>query len=168
MKKHHINLGLTVIGAIVTGLTGFFAYQWNLIKNIDFTVGKVSLIGITGQNVKLRLFLNLENKSSVDVFVDEYDIDIFVNGTNVGKLDYHKKQYIKAKGITQLELVFVIPFKQYFNISDALQMVGYFLNDKSKINIALKGNLKARHWKFNFDVPIDVKWNLSEFFEDKK
>ena len=151
------------VGAVLLGLIGHITRQIYLVKQIAYSLQGFVINDLKNNNLTASVVLRVHNKSDVTATIENYDIDAYINGINVGKIDYSKKQTIKANGDTDIIIRFNVPLKQYFNITDVLNLVKYYLTDKSKINFALKGALKIKHSVFTINLPINNTFNLTDF-----
>ena len=160
------NIALLSTGLVVGGFALHSAIQYHELMNYDYTIGNVLVKHIDRNTISVEVHINLDNKSMIDAHIFSYDIDVYLNDKYVGKLVSDKKQYIKANGISDLVLFVDVPLKQHFNIGEILKMLDWYFTDPSKINFRLFGKIKAKHWIIPLNIPVDIKYNLSEILDE--
>ena len=161
MNKKTIIL-LSAVVLVVGGFTANMVYQLGKLKDITYKLIGGSVKLLTKEKVILNLAVEVDNPSDIDAYIYNYDMEVFLNGTIAGLVKYDKEQYLKANGKTNIILSVHIAMKQYFNIGEIIEYLSYFISDKSKLNIEVKGAIKVKHNMFPARIPVDIIFNLAE------
>lgn len=151
------------IGAIVYGLYRFYKYQVSLAMEYCYKITNYKFNALDQNGINMDLFLKIENKSDFIITILGYDLDILVNGKNVGHVVSKTQYTLLNKSITEIGINVLFNPLSSFSLVDVIALLTYAVTDKSKFIIEVKGTISG---KMNFiqikNFPIDIKMSLAD------
>ncbi|MEK6879111.1 MAG: hypothetical protein AABY22_05855 [Nanoarchaeota archaeon] len=158
MKIFGIIAALVLIpGAIFVGI------GVRLLSKINFKVKSFKVKSLDAQYINIDLVLDVINPSKLDVKIDGYNINVFLNGIKVANLISIYKKTLKGEETSLLTLPIAIDFKKSFGQILSKEIIGYFLTrNYEKIVIRLSGNFKGEILKIPISTKIDITYTLAE------
>jgi len=152
-----LKIGLITLFSIFF-LTSCFDYE-----DVEFKgVQNFGLEGRSGGNITVRIDLNVNNPNNYNIKIKKSSLDVFVNGSKVGKTKM--KNNIVLKKNQQDVYPLYLTFSEKELKSSALASIGSLLTGRMKVRI--KGNIKAKVYGIGKKFPIDVEEpvNLGSLF----
>ncbi len=150
-------IGLITLFSIVF-LTSCFDYE-----DVEFKgVQNVGLEGREGGKVTLRIDMKVNNPNNYNIKIKKSSLDIFVNGSYVGKTKMKNNITLKKNQQNVYPLYLTLSEKELK--SSALSSFGSLLRGSMKVRI--QGNIKAKVYGIGKKFPIDVEQpvNLGSLF----
>ena len=155
--------------AAISGFT-YVAYQvgqqFLKLRKIDYEFKRYAIKKITRKFIAIDTVVTVINPTDLDVMIQSYDINIFLNGKYVGKSKYKKPQMIKANTRTDIIIEIGVNLKQYFNLSEILQLSALVLKAPSKVKFHYEGLVKIKHSIVTATIPVKIDYSLKEMLED--
>lgn len=143
----------TVIFLAVAAAGAYLVYQWRKIQQYTVTYGGQKLFSATADRVVADIYLNVTNPSDVDLTIDGYAVDMYVNGSFTGKLTSNVKQLIKAKSNSKFTVSLDFNPTQVLGQSVNITFLRNLIKNRSGIEIKLKGEVKIFGF---FNLPVDI------------
>jgi LEA14-like dessication related protein len=131
---------------------------------MDYAGAKIKSLSF--KNIQLTAYFKLTNPGMATITLINQDYDVYMNGKFVTHMKYSEPFTIKP-GIN------IMPLEISANYGDLIKAgwsnLSDLLNDKSKVNISLKGTytLKIGFLKFN-KVALNENFNLGQLTEPKQ
>jgi LEA14-like dessication related protein len=154
---------LAGIGAIVYGLYKFYKYQVSLAMEYCYKISNYKINALDQNGINMDLFIKIENKSDFVITIVGYDLDILINGKDVGHIVSSSQYTLLNKSITEISVNVLFNPLASFNLMDVVSLLSYAATDKSKFIVEVKGTISG---KMNFiqikNFPIDIKMSLAE------
>ncbi len=165
MKKFWIGAGILAgLGTIALIGYSYVKKQAKLIQGMCYSFAGYKIIKASLSHIDLEVYIQLTNKSKINLTVTGYDIDVSGNGTNLVKIKNNTLiQNILANGSSTITLSIGFDTKplirSIFNIQTIL---GSIINPES-IEFGFKGTLNATALGFQAkNLPIDKTLKLNE------
>lgn len=111
------------------------------------------------KNVKLKMDLPIKNENNFSFTVKKLDLDLYVNGRNVGKLKQTKKIIIKKKCDNVYPVHFEISTKEALN--NVLFLYGELQKRNPELNAT--GTVKVSKFVFSKKIKVNQNQNLIGF-----
>ena len=108
--------------------------------------------------IKLILNIRIDNPNTFNIKVKKTDLNLFVNGTDAGKINLEDKLIILKKTETDYDFVLTADQKQ---VSRAVVQAGIGIALTGKVNINVKGWIKGKVFGIGKKIDIDEKQSLS-------
>lgn len=160
-----------IIGGILIGvgaLAWYIKRQANLLKDFCFNFVGYKIINLNRDRITIELKLDIKNKSDIDVTINGYNFDIFMNGAYVSKVLSKKVQKIAKHGFSILNLTVDIEPKKNKSLAN-WDFLSRVLLDVNNIKVKIKGDLSATALGINAkNVPVDLEMKLKEMLPDSK
>jgi LEA14-like dessication related protein len=119
-------------------------FEWNLL-DIDF--GKIENNNISGK-IKFRFY----NKSDIEITIEEFYLDLYINNEYVGWLRDDGKFVIPAKGYNDLDFDFtLLPQFVLKNLMD----IFYIATKQKDAILGLKGIAKAKSGFMTYVIDLN-------------
>ncbi|HOK37720.1 MAG: LEA type 2 family protein [Bacteroidales bacterium] len=112
------------------------------------------------QNVKFTIDLPIENPNDFSFNVKRLDINLYVNGKNVGKLKQNGNVKIKAKCKQDYPVAFEVTTKEAVN--NVLFLVGEL--QKRNPDLRAQGSIKVSKFGISKKIKVDHTENLQKYF----
>jgi LEA14-like dessication related protein len=152
-----LRIGLFTLFSIVF-LTSCFDYE-----DIDFKgVQNIGLEGRSRGTITVRIDMKVNNPNNYNIKIKKSSLDVFVNGSKVGKTKMKNDVVLKKNHQDVYPLYLTFSEKELK--SSALASIGSLLTGKMKVRI--KGDIKAKVYGIGKKFPIDVEEpvNLGSIF----
>jgi len=152
-----LRIGLITLFSVVF-LTSCFDYE-----DVDFQgVQNVGLEDRSGGTVTVRIDMKVNNPNNYNIKIKKSSLDVFVNGSKVGKTKM--KNNIVLKKNTQDVYPLYLTLNEKDLKGSALASIGSILTGSMKVRI--KGDIKARVYGIGKKFPIDIEEpvNLGSMF----
>lgn len=150
------------ISALIAGIYMFYKYQIKQALSYCYKIANISILKVSTSLISLKVFVKIQNKSSFFIELKGYDFDIYVNSLYVANVKSDNTQIIANNAISDINFQIDFDPGNIFKVSDIALIVGYFLTDKSKIVISIKGNFVAKMNFIRIKMPVDFKMTLAE------
>jgi LEA14-like dessication related protein len=161
MRKTLFLFGL---GSLAFGLWRYYKRQLELISKISYKVVGVNLISVAP--LTLDITTELTNNSEVAFTIRGYDIDVYVNGERVAKVNESGlDQKLKGFG-DKSRISFTTTFAGLKSYGDGgiKGLLSGVLDNLGDTTISFKGKVSVKRGLFEFsDYPVDLEWKLAEF-----
>jgi len=146
--------------AILVAVVSYLVIQLMKISKAPLTYAGMKIRSVSLAKIDLTVFFKLLNTGTASVTVSEQEYDVFINGKLVSHMKY-SEPFVIRPGEN------IVPMEVTIRLSDAVRAgianLSDIINDKSKINIALKGkrSMKVGFLSFN-NVAINEIFNLGD------
>lgn len=127
-KKAFIYGIIGSIGALALYATYSIMKQVRLIKQMKVTFGSAKLLPNVGKDMGVKIILNVENTSNLNIMIDMVNFDIYMNGLYINKILQKTSQQVSGKTTSKVEFnVYFNPLElmQGFNVSLILSAIDY-------------------------------------------
>lgn len=149
MKKVLLFSGIGLAGF---GLYRYFKYQVDMALNYDYKIKNFKILEYDNQNIKVSLELEITNKSSFEILVNEYDL----------KLSYKGKNFASAKSNKPFKVLpdnsFKLKTEGVINVQETKISILPFVRDvlaKKPINVEVSGFVKVKFIGLNHTISFD-------------
>ena len=116
-------------------------------------------IGCIDQNeIQLTLNMKIDNPNNFNIKVKKTNLNLFVSGSDAGKIKLYDKVIILKKSETDYDFVLIANQQQ---VSKAIIQAGIGIALTGKINIQVKGWIKGKVYGIGKKIDIDEKQSLS-------
>lgn len=165
-KKAFIFGVIGSIGALALYATFSIMKQIQLIKQMKVTLGSIKVIPNVGKDMGIKVSLNLENTSNLNISVDMINFDIYMNGLYINKILQKTSQRIDGKKTSTIE------FNVYFNPLELMQGLNINLIlsaiDYKNIELKIVGYVSGSVDGINFaNYPFQLQDKLGNLLEKK-
>ena len=140
--------GISLVGY---GLYNYFKKQVKLLKDFEWKFLNLKIQNIDLQLIKGVVTIRFASKSDLEFLVEQFVLDVYVNGEKSGYVNDVKQTLIPANGYTDIDIQFSIN-PQYL-IKDATDILAYTLKKKDAI-ITLSGYVQVSSNFVSTTVPI--------------
>lgn len=163
-------------GTLAYGGYRYFKHQVNLALSYNYNIADIKILELNDQRADIRVDVKLENKSSFEVQVTEYDIDLFYGTTKIAHTDSGEPFKIYPESSVTVTAIGSIVF------GDAFKALGPFITNvmqRKPINIQVSGHVKIKFLgiphtiafekqSFNYSMDLLKDMGLSEKYEALK
>lgn len=126
----------------------------------------VELVKVNGYNIgrsdekeiKLTLNLKIDNPNNFAIKVKKTNLNLFVSGSDAGKIKLNDKVIILKKSETDYDFVLTADKNQ---VSKAVVQAGIGIALTGKVNLNVKGWIKGKVFGIGKKIDIDEKQSLS-------
>jgi LEA14-like dessication related protein len=147
-----LRIGLITLFSVVF-LTSCFDYE-----DVDFKgVQNIGLEDRSGGIITLRMDIKVNNPNSYNIKIKKSSLDVFVNGSKVGKTKMKNNIVLKKNHQDVYPLYLTLSEKELK--SSALSSIGSLLTGKMKVRV--KGEIKAKVYGIGKKVPIDLEESVN-------
>ena len=147
-----LRIGLITLFSVVF-LTSCFDYE-----DVDFKgVQNIGLEDRSGGIITLRMDIKVNNPNSYNIKIKKSSLDVFVNGSKVGKTKMKNNIVLKKNHQDIYPMYLTLSEKELK--SSALSSIGSLLTGKMKVRI--KGEIKAKVYGIGKKVPIDLEESVN-------
>ena len=133
--------GLVVMGA---GLALYYKHQLDLAMQYCYKITNFKPLKVSKDLISFELYMKLENKSSFAVSLQGYAFDIYLNDKKISHVESKANQILKNNGVSEMHFTVNFDPKSVWDLSYIIQLMTYFITDKSKIKIRCVGKLDAK------------------------
>lgn len=144
------------VGLLLWRAWEYFRSQSRLLDQWDWAVKSVRLITL-GKTIEMELVLDITNNSNLNASMTAIDIDVYLDGKNVGRAQSSDVFYFGPYATNPLRLRFRT------SGSNLLFVVKQMISKGIGIPVWLKGDAKAETVAGVFvPVPVDYKTTINE------
>ncbi len=156
-----------IITAVLAGIGGTLWYLYNqvrLLKEYCMEFAGYKIIGASAKAVGMEIYLNILNKSNLDVTVTGYDIDVFLDNRFVAKIQDIAHQLIRSEAKSRLVLPVNFAPKDLFKGIKVFQFIKNIAFQPENIVIKLSGTLSVKGGNLVTlkNLPVDYTATLRE------
>lgn len=153
---------------LITGIAGILAAigytvwrEYNLLWRYEWWFKNYIVRQLNKSRAVIDFYFDVENKSSLDVTIESYDIDMYAEGVKVAKLTGTRKQLIKANAMSTFSLRADFVPQNVLNTQQIAIFIAAFTGF-GDINLQFKGHFNASHSfvklrKFPFNYTTSLK-----------
>ena len=152
-----LRIGLVILFSVFF-LTSCFDYE-----DVEFKgVQNIGLDDRSGGTITVRIDMKVNNPNSYNIKINKSSLDVFVNGSKVGKTKMKNNIVLKKNHQDLYSLYLTLSEKELKR--SALSSIGSLLTGRMKVRI--KGEIKAKVYGIGKKFPIDVEEpvNLGSIF----
>ena len=152
-----LRIGLVILFSVFF-LTSCFDYE-----DVEFKgVQNIGLDDRSGGTITVRIDMKVNNPNSYNIKINKSSLDVFVNGSKVGKTKMKNNIVLKKNHQDVYSLYLTLSEKELKR--SALSSIGSLLTGRMKVRI--KGEIKAKVYGIGKKFPIDVEEpvNLGSIF----
>lgn len=169
MKKESVIILSSALAlAVFTGAFLVVKNQIGKLKKYCYAVKGFRINSFTRKKMSITLKVLFENKSDIGFWVKGYDLKTYIDNKYVATVKSVKKEYIKANGVSDLLLEIDFTPSEKFSFQDLMRILGYYLTDKEKLKLSLKGHVTGSHKGFSKEMPLNLSFNFKELLESEK
>lgn len=139
-----------ILALLPTLLASCLEYREVELKSFD----GVMLNGISAKNLELSLSATIHNPNNYNIKVRNPDIDVFVEGFKVGKLDMEEALVLKKESEQQYTIPILTSVDGEIASLLPLLMIVF---SKDRIDIQAKGDFKATAKLLSKRVDVDIE-----------
>lgn len=164
------------LGLATFGLYRYFKYQVGLALNYDYQLKDFRVLGYEGNNVTVSADFALTNRSSFQVDIKSYDLQLFYNGYQFASTASATPTTIKPNS------TFLVHGQGVINVDEAKTALFPFLKTvlnrepidiqvSGKVNVVFMGipyTLDFQKQAFNYSVDILKEYKLDSGYEKLK
>ncbi len=165
MKKVFIAAGILVgLGTIALIGYNYAKKQANLIQDMCYSFAGYKIINATFKHIDLEIYVQLTNKSKINLTITGYDIDVSGNGANLIKIKNNSlSQNILANSISTITLSIGFDTEPLLKSAFNFQTIMASFVSPESILFGFKGTLNAKAVGFEIkNLAIDKTLKLSE------
>jgi hypothetical protein len=148
--------GISLVGY---GLYNYFKKQVKLLKDFEWKFLNLRIQNIDLQLIKGVVTIRFTSKSDLEFLVEQFVLDVYVNGEKSGYVNDVKQTLIPANGYTDIDIQFSIN-PQYL-IKDATDILAYTLKKKDAL-ITLSGYVQVSSNFVSTTVPIKCDCSIQK------
>jgi LEA14-like dessication related protein len=160
--------GLMIAG-IIAGLSGIafgvytlYKRQIYLAMQYCYKLYKINLTSFTKDLIQMEIQVKILNRSSFQLTIKSYSFDISINNNLIAKIKSDQDTIINPVSSNLLKVNVNVKPGDVLKGQFLLDLIKYYLLDKSKIIIKVKGTLIAQVNFLIAQLPIDYQSNLKE------
>ena len=143
-----LRIGLVILFSVFF-LTSCFDYE-----DVEFKgVQNIGLHDRSGGTITVRIDMKVNNPNSYNIKINKSSLDVFVNGSKVGKTKMKNNIVLKKNHQDVYSLYLTLSEKELKR--SALSSIGSLLTGRMKVRI--KGEIKAKVYGIGKKFPIDVE-----------
>ena len=143
-----LRIGLVILFSVFF-LTSCFDYE-----DVEFKgVQNIGLDDRSGGTITVRIDMKVNNPNSYNIKINKSSLDVFVNGSKVGKTKMKNNIVLKKNHQDLYSLYLTLSEKELKR--SALSSIGSLLTGRMKVRI--KGEIKAKVYGIGKKFPIDVE-----------
>lgn len=151
MKKILLILGL---GGLGYGLYNYFSKQYLLALDWDFKIKDLKVKNINKNGTNLDILISVLNKSSFDIDVKDYEIEVFYEGVKIGNAKSSRNFTVNS------DSWFDIPINAYLDFSlsvGVLDELGLGILKERPFKVDVRGNMNVVFAGLPKEVIFNVK-----------
>lgn len=163
MKRVLIFAG--IIG-IVGGLAWYLHRQANLLMQYCFNFTGYQIIELNRSKIQIEVKLQIKNRSDLDITIQGYEFDVYLNGAYVSKINSKKNQKVAKNSFSILSLLINVEPAKNKDLAN-WDFLSRLLLDYKNIKVKIKGSVSATALGISAkDVPVDLEMKLKEMLPD--
>ncbi len=145
-RNQFVRIGSLLLLPMLVWMSACHAPRQLIYQNIEhFSLKNVGLSKST-----LAMDIRLYNPNKYGICIKDADVDVYMNGKNLGKLDVNKQCYLDGRDTVLLPVKLEVDMKNV--LSDVMQL---FLN--TEVTIKVNGKIRAgRHGLF-INIPVSYE-----------
>ena len=156
-----------LVGTAILGGVGLFAYsiyyyiriQTELLKNFTYLIRKVKLTTFNSQIIKGIIQLDFTNNSDVEVAINEFYLDFFLNGDYIGYLQDTSPFVILKRSTTPISFEFTL--NPQLILSNVVSIATFSLKARDAV-FSLKGKAKLKSGFVKATLPVTYETTIKE------
>lgn len=140
------------IGLAGFGLYRYFKYQVNQAMSYDYRIKSFRIVDVKGKDITISVSVDIVNKSSFEVFIQGYDIQLLFKGTPFARSTSETPLLISPNSS------FTFTGQGIINVDDAKLAVVPFLSDvatQKPIDVQVSGFIKVVFLKIPYTISFD-------------
>lgn len=155
-----------LIGAAIL-IGGVLIYrQYKLLTAFVVKFAKLKIDELSAKSLKMSLFLNITNESSIGFDITGYTVDIFLNKVFITKAQGNDIQFIKGNGKSLLKIDFLATPQSVIK-KENIPLLAALLAPK-KIMVKVKGVVSVRGSVFNANnFPVDIEDTIENLTKEE-
>ena len=162
-RKLIIGGAITGLALMGVGLYMFYKRQLNLAMQYCYKITNFTPIKVSKDMMSFELYMNIENKSSFAMVLEGYAFDIYLNDKKVTHVVNKTNTPIKNNGVSSLHFTVNFDPKAFWDLTYILQLLSYFITDKSKIKIRIVGTMSAKADFIKVHAfPLDITMTVAD------
>lgn len=163
MKKYIIFGGI----AAALAFGGWYAYgQVKLVDNLYYDVVGYKIRNISKEGARVDLILQVRNDGLLNVEVEKFKFNIFVEGKFMATAASNSKMFIRPNQSETTEIsILMNPKAMLKNVGTIFTETPTIISDWKKLGLTIDGSLKIKKGGIPFFIPIVLNFKLSDFTE---
>lgn len=149
------------------GLAGFAFYRYfktqvDLAMSYDYKIKDFTLVGIEGDNVNVKVIIEISNKSNFEVVINSFDLDLYYNNVQFATVVSNNVVTIKPNTSFKIDTFGTI---KKTSIKESLPTFVANIVARKPIDVVVDGVMKFKLMNINSTVRFDKqKVNYSADF----
>lgn len=152
----------TGVGAIGFGLYSWYKKQLDLAYDYCLKLVNAKVLEATINSIKIQMYMRITNKSSFDLKIKGYTLDIYLNNKKVGNVISTTEQTIKNNSVSDFDFILSFDPSQLFDLNYLILLTSAFISNKDNVKFVINGNLKAGMNFLTIDLPVNFSLSLAE------
>lgn len=149
------------IAGLIFGLYTFYKRQLYYVMQYCYKLYKFVPKKFSKDNFQFDLTLKILNRSTFMLQINSYNIDIFIQNKYLTSINRNDINIINPSGVSYINATINIVPKNILDPALLAQLLGYYITDKSKIIISVKGTLNVQSSFIKLKkLPIDYSDSL--------
>ena len=155
-----IGWGITAAAAAI-GI--YAAVGARAMMNICYRIVKYRVTNITSKFVYMDIVVAINNPSHFNLRINDYRIDVYLNGKKIVGVGDGQRRIIKAEGASAIPIPLEIDYWKSLGIVGGQELISNLSAGRfEKIIVSLKGEISGEVAKIPVNVPIDQSWSLAQ------
>jgi hypothetical protein len=151
---------LSGVGLFGYSIYRFYKKQIDLLKQFKWKILTFKVNKITPQFINGSITFKFDSISDLEILVQKFSLDVFVNGKEAGYINETKEFIIPARGFNNIEINFnILPQPIFTNAIDII-FSSSKLNDAT---IDIVGYVKVKSGFISTTVPINCSCSVKNF-----
>ena len=144
--------------AIITCLLPFLFYGCRDMEPVSVSrVESAKVTKMDAKGIEMEIGIRIKNPNTFGFSIFRSELDVTLNNSPLGKAVIKKKVKIKANSEDLHTFVVASDFSSL--LSGGYQAI-LAIQQKSSVNIGVKGNIRAGTWFYKKDFPVESKQNV--------
>jgi len=159
-------IGWAILGGIAAIGGALYVYarqQALLLQNYTYKITDLKITTFDLQKIKGQLSVFFGSKADVEVLVEKFYLDFYLNGENVGYLEDTTEFVIPAQGSTIIPLNFTL--NPQIVLNNAADIVSFALTKKDA-SISIRGYAKMKSGFVKVTLPIAYDSTVKQILAD--
>jgi LEA14-like dessication related protein len=151
------------ISMLSYGIYKYYMGQIEKAFQYCYKISNIKMRKLSKELISFDLFVKVLNRSNFDATVTHYNFDIIVQGKQVVNLKQENPFYVKANGVTEIDVLINFEPKIKYTLAEAIDLILKGTTDKKNFIIEVKGSMGANIDFIKIkELPIDMKFTLEE------